>query len=154
MHVTRFANAFENQIRSAVENVIIKKITEGTGKLNALLQSLPKLVDMGNIGALNVTFVDDPVVENSSIEFYVNGLFVQSTRALVASYLHKQSHSVCSVYCGNTLKMLGISIDEAVFDSASTVLFEVMLCFALVCCYWFRVLMACFMWHYEILRRY
>ncbi|KAI0511923.1 hypothetical protein KFK09_012557 [Dendrobium nobile] len=119
-----FANAFENNIRSAVENAITKKIFEGTGKLDSFLQSLPKQIDMDNIAALNVTFVDDPVVGNSSIEFDVNGLFVQSTRDLTASYLHKHSHSIYSVQCGNTLKMLGISLDEAVFDSASLVLFE------------------------------
>ncbi|XP_020584347.1 putative BPI/LBP family protein At1g04970 [Phalaenopsis equestris] len=118
-----FADAFEDQIRSAVENAITKKITAGTGKLDSLLQSLPKQINMANIAPLNVTFVEDPVVRNSSIEFYINGLFVQSSRELVASYLHKQS-PVYSVYCGSTLKMVGISINEAVFDSASMVLFE------------------------------
>lgn len=150
MHFSRFADAFENNIRSAVENAITKKIFEGTGKLDSFLQSLPKQIDMDNIAALNVTFVDDPVVGNSSIEFDVNGLFVQSTRDLTASYLHKHSHSIYSVQCGNTLKMLGISLDEAVFDSASLVLFEVILCLLVACCCWFKAFLVCSMWNYEL----
>ncbi|KAK8963064.1 putative BPI/LBP family protein [Platanthera guangdongensis] len=120
-----FVIAFENRIRSTMENSIMKKIRDGTGKLDSLLQALPKQIDVGDIAAFNVTFVDDPVVKNSSIEFDVDGLFVPSPKALVGNYLQKQSHSsISSVYCGDSFNMLGISVEEAVFDSASLVLLE------------------------------
>ncbi|KAG0473606.1 hypothetical protein HPP92_015463 [Vanilla planifolia] len=120
-----FVYVFGNQIRSAVQNAIVKKITEGMGKLDSFLKALPKEIDVGGIAALNVSFVDDPVVGNASVEFDINGLFTTSNKTLARSYwLMKDHSSFYSVYCGNTLKMLGIAVDQAVFDSASLVLFE------------------------------
>ncbi|PKA60333.1 Putative BPI/LBP family protein [Apostasia shenzhenica] len=120
-----FVIAFDDHIRSAVETAITKKITEGIRKLGSLLRALPKEIDFGGIAALNVTFVDDPVIGNSSIGFDIDGLFVPSNSEIVSSYLYGESHDlVYSVHCRDPSKMLGISVDEAVFNSASMVLFE------------------------------
>ncbi|KAJ6823187.1 putative BPI/LBP family protein [Iris pallida] len=117
-----FVYAFEDQIRAAVEKAITKKITEGTSKLDSLLQSLPKKIDVDHNVALDVTFVDDPLFGNSSIEFDINGLFVPSENAALSSYLN--DNSKLSDSCLGTSNMLGISLDEAVFNSASVVYFQ------------------------------
>ena len=66
--------------------------------------------------ALNVTFVNDPVFGYSSVEFDINGLFIPSDKVAPPSYLHE--NSLTSVSCLGTSKMLGISLDETVFNSA------------------------------------
>lgn len=120
--IYRFVDALGDQIRSAVENTITNKISEGTSKLDSLLQSLPKKINVDNVAALNVTFVKDPVFGNSSIEFDINGLFVSSSGYTDPRCLHK--YPLLSS-CGSASKMLWISLDEAVFNSASVVYFQV-----------------------------
>ncbi|KAM7498374.1 hypothetical protein LguiA_022788 [Lonicera macranthoides] len=115
-------DAFEKQIGSAVENAIAKKLEEGVSKLETLLQGLPKEVAVDDSAALNVTFVSDPLLTNYSIGFGINGLFTKMKKDLVSSYYHKNLHP--SVDCTNPSKMLGISLDEAVFNSASTLYFN------------------------------
>ena len=60
-------NAFEEQIGSAVENAITSKLKDGIVKLDALLQALPKEIPLDDDTYLNATFVNDPVLSNSSI---------------------------------------------------------------------------------------
>ncbi|KAG1327313.1 putative BPI/LBP family protein [Cocos nucifera] len=117
-----FVNAFEDQIRSAVESAITKNIIKGALKLDSLLQTLPKEIHVDDVIALNVTFINDPLFGNSSVQFDINGLFVSSDKVSALSYLHKYSQS--SISCGEALKMLWISLDEAVFNSASAVYFQ------------------------------
>lgn len=116
-------DAFEKQIGSAVENAIAKKLEEGVSKLETLLQGLPKEVAVDDSAALNVTFVSDPLLTNYSIGFGINGLFTKMKKDVVSSYYHKNLQP--SVACTNPSKMLGISLDEAVFNSASTLYFNV-----------------------------
>ncbi|KAK4846290.1 hypothetical protein QYF36_015471 [Acer negundo] len=79
-------DAFDEKIGSAVENAITKKLKEGILKLDSFLQALPKDVPVDDHASLNVTFVDNPVLNQS--------------------------------------KMLGISLDEAVFNSASVLYYD------------------------------
>ncbi|XP_072977105.1 putative BPI/LBP family protein At1g04970 [Typha angustifolia] len=117
-----FVNAFGNHIRSAVENAITDKISEGTAKLDYLLQSLPKEIDVDNVVALNVTFVNDPLFGSSSVEFDINGLFTLSDIVSHSIYWHKYPYLLSSV--GLASRMLWISLDEAVFNSASVAYFQ------------------------------
>lgn len=114
-------NAFEDHIRAAVEKAIPENIIDGTSKLDSLLQSLPRSVNLDNISALNMTFVNDPQYGNSSIEFDINGLFSSATAKLSNS----QKHPQLSLSCGGASKMLLLSLDEAVFNSALEVYFKV-----------------------------
>lgn len=132
--IFRFVNAFKDEIRYAVEKAITKKITEGTSKLDSLLRTLPKKIDVHKNVALNVTFVNDPVLRDSSIEFDINGLFIPSDKASRPRYLSKNLQT--SVYCLGASKMLGISLDETVFNSASLVFFQVTLSTLHICCGW------------------
>ncbi|BAF19393.1 Os06g0309200 [Oryza sativa Japonica Group] len=113
-------NAFEDHIRAAVEKAIPENIIDGTSKLDSLLQSLPRSVNLDNISALNMTFVNDPQYGNSSIEFDINGLFSSATAKLSNS----QKHPQLSLSCGGASKMLLLSLDEAVFNSALEVYFK------------------------------
>eukprot|EP00268_Persea_americana_P011042 TRINITY_DN14583_c2_g1_i4.p1 TRINITY_DN14583_c2_g1~~TRINITY_DN14583_c2_g1_i4.p1 ORF type:complete len:354 (+),score=52.29 TRINITY_DN14583_c2_g1_i4:540-1601(+) len=115
-------DAFEGQIISAVENAITKKIKEGIVKLDTFLQELPKEVPVDDIAALNVTFMNDPLLRNSSVGFEINGLF--TTVPKVATLNYHLTNSQHSAFCKAPLKMLWISLDEAVLNSASETYFQ------------------------------
>lgn len=121
--LSRFIYAFANHIRSSVEDAIIKKITEGAQKLDLFLQTLPKEIDVDKISSLNVSFVDEPILTNSSLELDISGLFVSSNKTYAQNYLYKVSQ--LSNSCDGAQKMLSITLDEAVFNSASVIYFQV-----------------------------
>ncbi|KAI9176495.1 hypothetical protein LWI28_003541 [Acer negundo] len=105
-------DAFDEKIGSAVENAITKKLKDGILKLDSYLQALPKEVPVDDHASLNVTFVDNPVLSNSSIGFDINGLFTTSENFLLPYHLKNLQPSVL---CPDQSKMLGILLDEAVF---------------------------------------
>ncbi|XP_071723810.1 putative BPI/LBP family protein At1g04970 [Rutidosis leptorrhynchoides] len=115
-------NAFQEQIGSAVENAITKSLKEGICKLDSVLQSLPREIPVDDYASLNATFLNNPSLSNSSIGFDINGLF----RAREKDPSHKlfSKNSLSSVICSDNLKMLGISLDEEVFNSASTLYYD------------------------------
>ncbi|MQM01979.1 hypothetical protein Taro_034739 [Colocasia esculenta] len=115
-------DAFEDQIRSAVEAAIKKKISEGISKIDSSLQNIPKEIRVDDIVSLNVSVVDDPRLGKSSIEFDIDGLFFARNQVLISSFLQNKSRP--SISCNGSLKMLGMSFDEEVFTSASVVFFE------------------------------
>lgn len=117
-----FIDTFEDQIRSSVEDAITEKIMEEISKLGHSLRTLPKEIYVDNNVELNVTFTSSPLFEDSSIKFDINGLFIPSYRVGVASDAHeilKPSDS-----CLGVSRMLEISVDEAVFNSAALVYFQ------------------------------
>ncbi|XP_042481396.1 putative BPI/LBP family protein At1g04970 isoform X2 [Macadamia integrifolia] len=115
-------DAFEGKIRSSVENAITKKIKEGILKLDSLLRSLPKEVSVNEIVALNVTFVNEPVFSNFSIGFEIDGLFTAADK--VVSSGNYVMNSQLSASCKGPVKMLEISLDEDVFNSASNIYYN------------------------------
>ncbi|KAI3969678.1 hypothetical protein MKX01_020239 [Papaver californicum] len=118
-----FINAFEGQIRSAVESTVSNKIREGILKLDSLLQTLPTEVPVDDIASLNVTLISKPLFEDSSIGLEINGLFTAKESGVVPKLYHKKN-SQPSVNFQGQRKMLGISLHEAVFNSASDVYFK------------------------------
>lgn len=119
-------DAFEDQIRTAVEKAITQKIVEGIKSLDSMLQKIPKEVKVDDVVSLNVTFMDDPLFGNSFIEFDIDGLFVSSNfieAYRVPEKLLKDTSS-SRVPC-QRLEMLGISLDQAVFNTASALYFQV-----------------------------
>ncbi|EEF31183.1 putative BPI/LBP family protein At1g04970 isoform X2 [Ricinus communis] len=114
-------DAFERPIASAVENAISKKIREGISKLDSRLHSLPKRFSIDHVSAMNVAFVDDPVLSNSSIEFDINGLFMALDNVLIPNYYYggiQADSSNCPA------KMIEISLHENVFNTAAAVYFN------------------------------
>jgi lipopolysaccharide-binding protein len=120
---SRVVNAFEGKIASAVENAISKKIREGIIKLDSLLQSIPKEIPVYHTAVLNVTFVDNPVLSNSSIEFEINGLVTAKDAVLVSNYNHKGWKDI--FFGRDPAKMIQISLQQDVFNSVSLVYFDV-----------------------------
>ncbi|TKY57351.1 putative BPI/LBP family protein [Spatholobus suberectus] len=115
-------DAFAGNIASAVEEAISEKIKEGTATLDYLLQSLPKTIPLDETAALNISFVDNPVLSDSSIEFEINGLFTGRNGVLVPQGYCRRSD--ISVSCGDrSPKMIMISLHENVFKSGSLVYF-------------------------------
>ncbi|KAJ6329478.1 hypothetical protein OIU77_011035 [Salix suchowensis] len=115
-------DAFEEQIGSAVENAITKNLGEGILKLDMFLQSLPKEIPVDDDASINVTFVDNPSLSNSSVGFDINGLFTARKKVPIPMYYYK--NTLPSVLCTEPAKMLGISLDEAVFNSASALYYD------------------------------
>ncbi|KAF3331323.1 BPI/LBP family protein [Carex littledalei] len=121
-----FINAFKNHIRSAVQKAIIQKVTDGSSKLNALLQKVPKSFSLDNISSLNLTLVSDPVYSDATIEFDINGLFnslstkKKANNVLRNNNLRKEAH----LSSNGESKMVVVSIDEEVFNSALQVYFQ------------------------------
>lgn len=115
-------DAFEGQILSAVENSISKKITEGISELDSLLQSLPNEIPVDDFASLNVTFVNNPLLGDSSIVFEISGLVTARKELLLSSYDYEKLEP--SVSCDGSSKMIGISLHEAVFNSGSSVYFS------------------------------
>ncbi|XP_052881601.1 putative BPI/LBP family protein At1g04970 isoform X1 [Gossypium arboreum] len=97
----RIIDAFRGKIMSEVEDTIIKKIKEGIIKLDSLLQSLPKQLQVNSIVALNVTFMDDPLFTNSSVELEINGLFNRADEISVSNYYSKRARNFlsCNGFC-------------------------------------------------------
>ncbi|CAL0308916.1 unnamed protein product [Lupinus luteus] len=115
-------DAFEGSIASSVEKAITKKIREGIEKLDSLLQYLPKQISLDRTANLNVSFIGNPVLSNSSIAIAVNGLFTARNEVSVPQAYPKEF--VISSACGGLPKMIKVSIHENVFKSASLVYFN------------------------------
>ncbi|XP_054798489.1 putative BPI/LBP family protein At1g04970 [Prosopis cineraria] len=118
----RIADLFEGKIASAVEDAISGKIREGISKLSSSLQSLPKEISLGKTAVLNVSYVNNPVLTNSSIEFEINGLFTKENEILIPQGCHREPET--SFSCGGLSKMIKISVHENVLNSASLVYFN------------------------------
>ncbi|KAK8487406.1 hypothetical protein V6N13_141351 [Hibiscus sabdariffa] len=115
-------DAFQGKLVSAVEDAITKNIQKGIIKLDSKLQSIPKQLQVNSVVALNVTFVDDPLLTNSSVELEINGLFSGADKISVSNCYHKRSQNFLS---GSGLaKMVEISLHEKVFESAASVYFN------------------------------
>ncbi|CAA3021715.1 BPI LBP family At1g04970 [Olea europaea subsp. europaea] len=115
-------NAFEGTIISAVENAVSKKINDKIIKLDSVLQSLPKEVPITSIAALNITFLDDPKLSESSLDLEIDGLLSAKDETLVSNHYNKTLQP--SFSCKEVDKMVGVSLHEDVLKSASTVYFE------------------------------
>lgn len=120
---SRLVNAFEGTIISAVENAVSKKINDKIIKLDSVLQSLPKEVPITSIAALNITFLDDPKLSESSLDLEIDGLLSAKDETLVSNHYNKTLQP--SFSCKEVDKMVGVSLHENVLKSASTVYFEV-----------------------------
>ncbi|CAK8565662.1 unnamed protein product [Lathyrus sativus] len=115
-------DAFEENIASSVEEGISGKIKEGITKLDNFLQALPKEISLDETAALNVSFVGNPLLSNSSVAVAINGLFTRTSEILAAQSYNK-GYAVSSA-CGGLPKMIKVSIHENVFKSASLVYFN------------------------------
>ncbi|XP_009591353.1 putative BPI/LBP family protein At1g04970 isoform X1 [Nicotiana tomentosiformis] len=123
-------DAFEVRLTSAVENAISKKLKEGIVKLDSLLQSLPKEIPIRNIAALNVTFVGNPQLRDTSLTLSINGLISAKDAYSAFSYHHLEhllaslEHLLASVPVRDPASMVTISLHEKVLVSASSVYYD------------------------------
>lgn len=116
-------DAFKEEIESAVEKVITKKLKTAVSLLDTILQTLPKQVPVDDVASLNVTFVDNPFFSDTSVGFEINGLFIEN-KTDIRSY-NKYNHLQPSIHCSDPSKMVGIALDEAVFESAFALYYNV-----------------------------
>ncbi|XP_057443365.1 putative BPI/LBP family protein At1g04970 [Lotus japonicus] len=119
---SRLVDAFGGNIASSVEEAVSEKINEGIAKLDKFLQSLPKQIPLDKTSALNVSFVGNPVLSNSSIAIAINGLFTERSE-VVESEGYKKGFKISSA-CGGLPNMIKVSLHEYVIQSASLVYFN------------------------------
>lgn len=119
---TRLVDAFEEQISSAVEKAICKKLGKGILKVDSFLQALPKEVQVDDNASFDVTFVEKPLLGDSSIGLKINGLFRAREKLPIPEYHFENSPSAS---CTDPSKMFGITLDEAVFNSALALYYNV-----------------------------
>jgi hypothetical protein len=113
-------DAFQKMIISTVEKTVSTKIVEKMKKLDSFLQSLPKQRKIDDSAAVNLTFTGNPVLGNSSVEVDINGLFMPKGDDI------KVAGSRSSSFFGGVNKrMVTISVEEGVFNSATLVYFNV-----------------------------
>ncbi|CAH8328994.1 unnamed protein product [Eruca vesicaria subsp. sativa] len=110
-------DAFEKKIISTVEETVSNKILEKMKKLDAKLQSLPKEGKIDDNVAVNLTFTGNPVLDNSSVEVGINGLFMANGDGVKVSGFQSSSSFP------KVKRMMGIAIKEEVFNSATLVYF-------------------------------
>ncbi|XP_047310444.1 putative BPI/LBP family protein At1g04970 [Impatiens glandulifera] len=115
-------DAFDEQITSAVENAITNELKSGVSTLNSFLHELPQEIAVDETASLNVTFVNNITLTDSSVGVEISGLF--SRRKIESFSNHDFSNSQSVVSCHDNSKMLGISLDEAVFTSASNLYYN------------------------------
>ncbi|CAN7106311.1 unnamed protein product [Brassica rapa subsp. narinosa] len=111
-------DAFEKKIITTVEETVSNKILEKMKKLDAKLQSLPKEGKIDDNVAVNLTFTGSPVLDDSSVEVGINGLFMAN-----GDGGKKVSGSISPFLTPRVKRMVGISIEEEVFNSATLVYF-------------------------------
>ncbi|KAL8046323.1 hypothetical protein ABFX02_08G170500 [Erythranthe guttata] len=117
-------DAFEDKIGSAVEDAVPSKIKDAILKLDNILQTLPKEVPVTSIASLNVTFVNDPLLSNSSVDLEIDGLFSAKNEVSLLSTNNRHRFIQDSFSCKEADKMVAISVHEDVLKSASSVYFE------------------------------
>lgn len=128
-----------------MEEAITKNLEGAILKLASFLESLPKQMPVDDIASLNVTFVNGISLSNSSIGFEIDGLFSRRDQAWKYGFyrdllfhredlyssrdqkrkLNLYEEHLQALSCRDSSEMIGISIDESVFHSASTLYFEV-----------------------------
>lgn len=111
-------DAFEGKLISAVEDAITKKIGDGVLKLDSVLRSLPKEVQITKVASMNVTFVGDPVISNSSVSLAINGLLGDSDKSFYPG------HRSPSIACKDSNEMVSVFLHENVIKSALSVYFK------------------------------
>lgn len=115
-------DAFEEEIAKAVGKAITKNLKTGVSKLASFLQTLPKQIPVYDNASLNVTFVNNPLLSDTSLGFEINGLFIDS-KTDTRSYHNRLQPPV---FCSNPSTMVGIALDEAVFRSAFALYYNAM----------------------------
>lgn len=115
-------DASEVEIASAIEKAITKKLKTSVSKLGSFLQTLPKRIPVDDIAALNATFVNNPFLSDNSLGFEINGLFIESKKDTLSRHNTLQP----PVSCSDSSKMVGIALDEAVFESAAALYYNAM----------------------------
>lgn len=125
----RVLDAFEGKLVSAVEDAVSTRIGDGVVKLDSVLQSLPKEIEITGFGALNITFIGDPVMSNSSVVLAINGLLNNTDENILLKHYH--GLLLPSIACKDPDEMITIFLHENVIKSALSVYFKVSSCYHL-----------------------
>ena len=126
MLYNRLVDAFEEQISSAVEKAICKKLGEGILKVDSFLQTLPREVKVDDNASFDTTFAGEPLLSSSSFGLKINGLFRAGEKLPMPEYHFENSPSPSpSPSCKDPSKMFGLTLDEAVFNSALALYYNV-----------------------------
>ncbi|KAJ7570867.1 hypothetical protein O6H91_01G136800 [Diphasiastrum complanatum] len=116
------AYAFGDQIRAAIETALTDQIVQGVGKLDSFLQHIPRKIPIDDTAAVDVTVVQNPVLNSAFLSVGVKGEFLN------VDSVEDSSKSVgilpVGLFCSNSLKMVTMALSDHVLDSAAAVYFD------------------------------
>ncbi|KAG9159829.1 hypothetical protein Leryth_007830 [Lithospermum erythrorhizon] len=115
-------DAFDDKITSAIEDAVSNNLRDLVMKLDSVLQSLPKEVAVTEIADVNVTFVNEPVLTNTSLGLEVDGLFSLEGSDVLSEFRNLIPQA--SIPPKLAEKMVNIAVEEKVLESAALVYYE------------------------------
>jgi hypothetical protein len=119
----RFVYAFEDEIRSAIETAIVKRIMASAEQLDDYLQALPRNLPIDDVSAIDVTILEDPLVNPTFLSVGLKGEFTSLVKPVNFTF---PDHGLePGLFCSDSTKMVTIALMDYVVNSATTVYYEV-----------------------------
>jgi hypothetical protein len=117
-------DAFEEQIRTAIESTISKQVEASAEKLDTFLQALPRFLPIDDISAIDVTIVDNPMVSSSFLSVGVHGEFSPRLGKPLSNFTFPEYGLQPGLSCSDSSKMVTIALCDYVVNSAAVVYYE------------------------------
>lgn len=115
--------AFDEEIRSAVEAAISKRIIASSEQLDNYLQALPRNLPIDDVSAIDVTIVEDPLVNPTFLSVGLKGEFTSLVKPMNFTF---PDHGLePGLFCSDSTKMVTIALMDYVINSATAVYYEV-----------------------------
>ncbi|EFJ04326.1 hypothetical protein SELMODRAFT_138877 [Selaginella moellendorffii] len=118
-----FVYAFKGQIQKSVESALTTQVLAAVSRLNRLLLSLPRQLQVDTTSAVDVTVVDDPILNQNYISVGVMGEFVDI--ASPSERKHPPKKLPAGLLCiDSDVKMITVALGDYVITSASDVYYK------------------------------
>lgn len=117
-----FVYAFEDEIRSAIETAIVKRIMASAEQLDDYLQALPRNLPIDDVSAIDVTILEDPLVNPTFLSVGLKGEFTSLVKPV--NFTVPDHGLEPGLFCSDSTKMVTIALMDYVVNSATTVYYE------------------------------
>ena len=128
--LSRFVNAFDEEIRAVIEAAISKRVLISAEQLDNYLEALPRFLPIDDVSAIDVTIVQDPLVSPTFLSVGVRGEFTSLGNS--SNFTFPDHGLQPGLFCSDSSKMVTIALCDYVINSAANVYYEV---HALQTCY-------------------
>ncbi|KAL3679442.1 hypothetical protein R1sor_022398 [Riccia sorocarpa] len=117
-----FAFAFYDRIRSSVEGQITKQMRIGVDHLDKWLLQLPRRIPIDDTSAIDVTVVDNPLMNSTFFSVGAKGEFVDLKSP--KPFPEPDTELPAGLFCDQSVKMLTIALSDYVVNSAGSVYYD------------------------------